>query len=1614
MERRHQVELGGAGVERQGVEDEISQLEGDRRVLERAQDLDERRPAALPAGRQLLHQALERQVLALEGVQRGPPGALERLVEARRAGEVRPQHQGVDEEADQRLDLGTGPVGDRRADRQVPLAGMTGEDHLERRQQHHERRRLPRPGELRHAVGHVPTERQGNGAPALAPRRRPRPVGRQLEGRQPGEAVAPGREQAIQHLPPKPTALPEGEVRVLDGQRRERRRLAVRERPVERRELVQEDAGRPAVGDDVVHGRRQHVALRAGGQQQGPQQRPALQVERAARLPPQQPRRLGLGPVGGKRGQVDPGQRSRTGVVHHLDGGAVRPLGEGGPQRLVATRHLGQRLGEGGRVDPALEPRRRRHVVGHPAVEPVEQPESLLGEGERQVLRALRGSDPVRGDGSALGVLVGDGVVRATGCETGRPTGVRERLLESPGQAADGPPLEQAPQRDLDAGRLPQPGDHAGREERLAPQVEEVVLHRQAVGARQVERLGEGPRHRPLRRGPRRQVGVRAGRPLRALHVPDLPRGPGGQGAPIELAAGGLGQRVDRHDPGGHQGLGQPVPQVLRQRGWGEVAGAVGRDDEGDQHPRRADAPGDDGDSGHRRVGEQSRLHLARLDPEPAHLELLVEAPEVLDRAVGQEAGAVAGAVEALPDRFGGGVRDEALRGQRRAAQVAPRHLGTGDHQLAGHADRLGAERPVDHQQAGVGRRPADRHPAARRRHRGTERHVDRRLGGAVLVVQRHRPRARPPAPALRQVRPQGVAAGEGPAQAVRDLAVGPLEVRLEQRRHEVDRGHPLAGELAGQRRRIALGLRVGEHDPRAEGERGRQLPDREVEAEGRLGDHRLVRVQPEVRLHPGEPVDHRRVAVGHPLRPAGGAGGVDHVRGALGRQARRARGLGGRPGSAALEQGVDRHATLAGDRQLRDRALEPGAGHHHVQPGVFYHPAQPLRRVRGVEGQPGAAGREHGQEGHDRLRRAVQQAAHRHLGTDAQGPQPRRHRPGPAHQLAIAERAAAPGEGHGIRPVEGARGDQLVESARRDLQAPPRRPLDGDLVTFGRVEHGQGVDRGVRRRHGGGHEPFQAAHEAAGGRVVEQGAVDLQGAGVASAVGRAQRQAQVELGRAGVDQLRDRPQTRQGEAAVRGVLEDEQRLDQGGRAEGSLRAQGLDQPVERHLLVREGAEGPPAHPPDEIPEGGLPFQVGAHHDRVDEQPDEGLRGDVVAVGHRASDAEVVLSGEAAEEDLERRRQHHERGRVEGRRETAQQITGPAFEDDCVAPAGPGAVPPARPVGGQLERRETVELVEPEAGRGLEPSLRRPAPLGRREVRDLERQGHQPGGRLVAAGPVEGGEVPHQDPQRPAVGDDVVEGDDQGLATGFRPQQGGVEQWTARQVERPPHQPPDQAIPLTGEAGACEPLEIDDRESAPGLPADHLARSLGRVAKGGPQALVPPDQRDEGGGEPGALQGTVEGDGAGHGVGGRGGIQAIDQPQPPLGERQGGVGWSGAAAGLRRRAARARWRRDPGPPVRRRLRSGPLEPTDQEIQTFTGQIGRRRGLAHRFAPPRLHESEQDRCSGVRERSPKAQDAHRTGPSVRRKTTITCSFAAVAEDPLPQDSASSIVQSTAKE
>ena len=146
-------------------------------------------------------------------------------------------------------------------------------------------------------------------AAALAGDGRSRPIRGQLEIGHARELLRPVIELRLEDLALEPVPLPDRVIGVLDRQLGERRRLAQQERLVKRRQLADQDADRPAVGDGVVHGHHGDVLSLAQSQQRGADERSARQVKRPLRFFANAVLGLQVALIRGKAAQILHGQR---------------------------------------------------------------------------------------------------------------------------------------------------------------------------------------------------------------------------------------------------------------------------------------------------------------------------------------------------------------------------------------------------------------------------------------------------------------------------------------------------------------------------------------------------------------------------------------------------------------------------------------------------------------------------------------------------------------------------------------------------------------------------------------------------------------------------------------------------------------------------------------------------------------------------------------------------------------------------------------------------------------------------------------------------------------------------------------------------------------------------------------------------------------------------------------------------------------------------------------------------------------------------------------------------------------------------------------------------------
>ena len=152
---QRQIELGRPAVGLYGFQNQVNGnlLRPEGSVLQSEHHLEERAVAHVALGLQHLDELLERHVLVSVSSQRHFPHPPDQFGKAGIARQIRPQHQSVDEKADQAFDFRPVAVGDGRAHQNVALARVPGQQCVEGRQQSHEQGGVVRLAELADRFG---------------------------------------------------------------------------------------------------------------------------------------------------------------------------------------------------------------------------------------------------------------------------------------------------------------------------------------------------------------------------------------------------------------------------------------------------------------------------------------------------------------------------------------------------------------------------------------------------------------------------------------------------------------------------------------------------------------------------------------------------------------------------------------------------------------------------------------------------------------------------------------------------------------------------------------------------------------------------------------------------------------------------------------------------------------------------------------------------------------------------------------------------------------------------------------------------------------------------------------------------------------------------------------------------------------------------------------------------------------------------------------------------------------------------------------------------------------------------------------------------------------------
>ncbi len=496
--------------------------------------------------------------------------------------------------------------------------------------------------------------------------------------------------------------------------------------------LAMQDLHGGVIADHVMQQFDQQPAalLVAGGgeaQQRGLAQVDAMlaRVEAPGQL-------LGDRPVGGVQAQL--GERERRVAPHHLCRTGQALPDEGRAQHVVASHHLLHGIEVAIQMLARSEGRLLDHQVGVAAGgQQMVEENAVLQRGQRvDILDGAHAAGHLLDQMVDLGLGEADerqqlGRDRASvgrdpvGRDLDLPGPVAALLIQALGQYAQHGRLEQIPNRQFQA-LLAELDDHSHGHQREAAQHEEAVVTADAFDAEQL--------------GPDR--GERAfGLPLGGLVGPGRGRGLlQRQRAAVEFAVVGQRQGVEPHEGGRHHVVGQPGGELLAQHvdqllvGLGHHVGDQARVRGFVAHQHHGFA-----DSGMR---EQMRLDPCRLDANTANCELLIEAAEEYEIAVGQVAGEIAAAVHAGVDAAGERIVEETLGAEFGAVQVGARDAVAAHIQFAHGTQRHGLAMRVEQVELAARDGTPDRVAAPSRvpRLEGVMRRVHGGLGGTVHVDQ--------------------------------------------------------------------------------------------------------------------------------------------------------------------------------------------------------------------------------------------------------------------------------------------------------------------------------------------------------------------------------------------------------------------------------------------------------------------------------------------------------------------------------------------------------------------------------------------------------------------------------------------------------------------------------------------------------------------------------------------------------------------------------------------------------------------------------------------------------------------------------------------------------------
>src|SRR5436305_7015626 len=500
----------------------------------------------------------------------------------------------------------------RRTHHDVRLTAPARQHNLEGPKQNHEQRRTLGASKLFKPRRQLPRQCKLVHRPTEALRRRPRPVGRQIQRRRRSrKTFLPIPNLALQNLALEPVTLPQRIIRILDRKLRQRRRPAFNKRRIQRAYLADQNTCRPSIRDNVMHRHQHHMLLVGQLQQCRAEQWTAFKIKPVLHLPPPRPpyRRLPLLRLQAAEVlNLKPERASNLDLLHRAPVHRHKPR----PQRLMSPHKLRKTPLKRRYVQPTGQTNRNRYVVGRTnRLQLRQNPKTLLRIRQRQSLRTR---------------LHNQGWSR-------RPRLSIPRRFDRLPYARNRRRLEQAAQRHINFTALADAREQTHRQQRVTSKLKEVVMHTHPL---KLENLAPDPGKRLLQRRARRHI-------LRSLRPPRRRW----QRLAVDLPVRRQRQLVQSHKRRRDHVLGNAASEMRAKLAQIHIRPALLRHHIGHQ-PLLAGLllPGHNNRLAYAWMLRQCRLDLPKLDPIAPDLHLVINPSHKLQIAVRPPPPQIAGCIQ--------------------------------------------------------------------------------------------------------------------------------------------------------------------------------------------------------------------------------------------------------------------------------------------------------------------------------------------------------------------------------------------------------------------------------------------------------------------------------------------------------------------------------------------------------------------------------------------------------------------------------------------------------------------------------------------------------------------------------------------------------------------------------------------------------------------------------------------------------------------------------------------------------------------------------------------------------------------------------------------------------